>query len=130
MNLYLPDTNIFIFALTSQQPFLAWLERWVTDKALVLSSMVVAEFLSGAELQEEITFRELLATFPVLPIDRQVAELAAEYRKGFLSKHKKVWLSDCFIAATCKLNKATLVTFNTKDFPMTDIEVVDSFSLR
>lgn len=121
---YLPDTNVLIYALAGEKPYASWLKKWIVEKRLVLSSIVVAEFLSGATTEEELAFRRLLENFKVLPVDSLVAQQAASYRKIFFKKKKKVWLSDCLIAATCKLYGATLVTFNKADYPMPDIEVL------
>ena len=94
------------------------------EKSLVLSSIVVAEFLSGATKDEEIAFRSLLENFEVLPVDSIVAQVGASYRKEFKTKEKKAWLSDCLVAATCKVFGVTLVTFDRKDYPMKDIEII------
>jgi len=67
-----------------------------------------------------------LDKFGSLPVDTATARLAADYRKKFLKKGRKLPLADCLIAATCKLYKATLVTFNTTDYPMKDIPLFKS----
>ncbi|KKR86192.1 MAG: PilT-like protein [Candidatus Woesebacteria bacterium GW2011_GWB1_41_10] len=125
---FLPDTNILIYALSDRQPYSSWFAKVIKEKKLVLSSLVVAEFLSGATKEEEISFRLLLENFDVLPVDSVVAQVAAQYRKKFLQKKKKVWMFDCLIAATCKVFGATLATFDKKDYPMGDIKVISEFS--
>lgn len=122
--LYLPDTNVLIYALSGKNPYSSWLKKWIEDKSLTLSAIVVAEFLSGATKDEEITFRSLLENFEVLPVDSIVAQVGASYRKEFNTKEKKVWLSDCLVAATCKVFGATLATFDRKDYPMKNIEIL------
>ena len=59
-------------------------------------------------------------------MDETVAEIAAQYRQQFRRKEKQVYLIDCLIAATAKLYNLTLVTKNTKDYPMKDIKVISS----
>jgi predicted nucleic acid-binding protein len=80
--------------------------------------------LAGATQEEEKLFEALLDKFSSLPVDTAVAKITASYRKKYLAKGYKIKLPDCLIAATCKLYKATLITFNQKDFPMKDIKVV------
>lgn len=122
--LFLPDTNVLIYALAGKTPYSSLFKNWIEEKRLVLSAIVVAEFLSGATKDEELAFRAILENFEVLPVDSVVAQVGALYRKEFTTKEKKVWLSDCLVAATCKVFGTVLVTFNKKDYPMKDIEVL------
>jgi len=121
MKLFLVDTNVLIYALAGKQPWANLIQKWIKQKQLALSVIVVAEFLSGATDEEAKIFEALLDKFGSLPVDTATARLAADYRKKFLKKNRKLPLPDCLIAATCKLYKATLVTFNAADYPMKDI---------
>ena len=121
--IYLPDTNVLIYALAGKTPYSTLFKKLLDDKRLVMSAVVVAEFLSGAHKDEELAFKNILESVEVLPVDGAVAQIAASYRREFKRKFKKVWLTDCMIAATCKVFGATLVTFDPKDYPMTDIDV-------
>lgn len=112
-----------IFALAGKKPYSDWLSGWIKEKRLVLSAIVVAEFLSGARREEEIVFRNLLENFKVLPVDSIVAQVGASFRKEFTRKKKRVWLSDCLIAATCRVFGAILVTFDKKDYPFDEIDI-------
>lgn len=122
-NLFLPDTNIFIYALSGQPPYSIWLKKLIENKKLAISAMVVAEFIGGAKETELVFFKDILNRFGVYDIDNIVAQVAGEYRNEFSKKTKKVWLIDCLIAATCKVNGLVLVTANKKDYPMTDINI-------
>ena len=123
MKLYLVDTNVLIYALAGKKPWANLVKDWIKKKQLALSSMVVAEFLTGASEEEAKIFEALLDKFGSLPIDTITARLAAEYRKKFLKKGRKLKLPDCLIAATCKIYQATLVTFDASDYPMKDISI-------
>lgn len=122
MKLFLPDTNVLIYGLADQNPYNQNLTEWIKEKNLALSVIVVAEFLTRATSDEEKLFNALLDKFGSLPIDTSIARIAADYRKSFLQKGYRLKLPDCLIAATSKFYNATLVTFNLKDFPMTDIK--------
>lgn len=122
INLFLPDTNILIYALANKAPFAQYLREWVENKTLVLSAIVVAEFLSKATTSEEKMFAALLDQFGSLPVDTTIARIAASYRKSFEKSVYRLKLPDCLIAATAKFYNATLVTFDIKDFPMKDIK--------
>ena len=119
----LPDTNILIYAFSELQPYANWLRKAIDERKLVLSAIVIAEFLSGATKKDEVSLKLLMDRFDVLPIDGVIAQVAAEYKKKFSKKTKKVWLSDCLIAATCKVYGVTLATFDAKDYPFEDIDI-------
>ena len=119
----LPDTNILIYAFSGLQPSANWLTKAIDEKKLVLSAIVIAEFLSGATKKDEVSLKLLMDRFDILPVDGVIAQVAAEYKKKFYKKTKKVWLSDCLIAATCKVYGVTLATFDAKDYPFEDIDI-------
>ena len=121
---YLPDTNILICALSGQEPYASWLVKNIKEKTILLSAIVVSEYLSGVTKDEEVAFRGILENVEVVPVDSVIAQVGAGYRREYSRKRKKVWLFDCLIAATCKVYGAALVTFDEKDYPMKNIEVI------
>jgi len=120
---YLADTNVLVYAFKGIEPYAGWVRKAIEQKTLFFSSIVVAEFLEGAQADEEISLKMLLDNLETLSVDRVIAEEAAKYRKLFNRKSKKIWMSDCMIAATCKVNSLTLVTADKKDYPMDDITI-------
>lgn len=122
MELYLPDTNIFIYAYHGEEPAATRVKTWIVAKALIISSIVAAEFLSGGDDLERDKFSALLDKIGTVPIDTAVARIASDYKRAFGRKKSGLRLTDALIAGTCKLYGATLVTNNPKDFPMKDIE--------
>lgn len=75
------------------------------------SAISIGEFLSQATEEAENKLNELIARFPVLPVNLETA------------KQKRIQLLDCFLAAQAKLNNLTLVTNNKTDFSVKDIKV-------
>lgn len=120
---YLPDTNIFIRAARGFSPELEFLHKIILKRQILISSIVVGEFLAKATGQEEKTFENLLNEFTVLSIDIEVAKIAAKYRKESL-KVKRAQMLDCFLAAQAKTHKLVLVTNNKSDFPMKDVKII------
>lgn len=120
---YLPDTNILIQAFNSLGIEAQFLNKAIQKKKLLLSSVVIAEFMSKANDQELASLEKLLKVFPVLIVDEKIAREAAQYRRDSL-KTKRVHMLDCFLAAQAKVNKLTLVTNDKSDFPMTDISII------
>ncbi len=122
--MYLPDTNIFILGILGEEPEATFLYKVIKKGKLVISSLVIAEYLSKANKKEENRFKMLIGNFKVLSVDAQVAEAGAKYRQNLRQKSKRVALIDCLIAAQAKLDDLTLVTNNRSDFPMSDIKVI------
>lgn len=118
MDLYLPDTNIFIYALAGRQPYAQFLGKCIATEHLAISVIVMAEFLSGARGKEVMAFERIVSYFIPLPITAQVARIGARYRKKY---KKDIKLPDALIAASCKVHEAILVSNNLQDFPMDDI---------
>lgn len=114
----LPDTNVLILALLGQEPAASWLREAIISKRLVLSAVVVAEFLVRAKETDQAIIAKLCRQFPVLAVDLEVAQKAAQYRRKFLLRRQKMHLPDCFIAAQCLLHGAQLATYNRKDYPL------------
>lgn len=120
------DTNVYIRALAGKTPDTALLKRAVLNKTVVLSPIVIAEFLARALKEEQEIFEEIIQSFPLLSIDEETARIAAAYRKASLQT-SRTKLLDCFLAAQAKIHNAALVTNNRSDFPMRDIRVITPF---
>lgn len=58
--------------------------------------------------------------FPILNVNREIAELAAEYRADY-----GMTSEDALIAATARIHDLTLVTRNTSDFHNCDIRLIN-----
>ncbi len=121
--MFLPDTNIFILGLKGNHPEATFLKKAIQNNRLCISVVIIGEFLSKAQEQDAETFHMLVNMFEVLPVDKEVARVAAELRKES-SKKKRIHLLDCFLAAQAKLNNLTLVTNNKADFGVKDIKII------
>lgn len=122
MELYLPDTNIFIYAFHGEEPAAGHIKNWITSKNLLVSSIAAAEFLSGGDDRERDKFSAILDRLGTVPVDTAVARMASDYKRQFRGSKPGLRLPDALIAAMSKLYSATLVTNNPKDFPMDDIK--------
>lgn len=120
---YLPDTNIFIMAARGYTTEAKFLSGAIKKRQIAISAVVAAEFLTKADASEEKGFQGLLSQFSVIPIDIEVAKVAARYRRDSL-KSKKAHMLDCFLAAQAKLNNLTLVSNNKADFPIEGVKII------
>lgn len=123
----LPDTNIFIPALAKQEPYASFLNTLIKERRLAFSTITIAEYLTGASGAEEKIFNSLLSYSQILPVDLAVAQVAGYYRRKYREKKKNIPLPDALIAATCKVYRIALATFDKKGYPMDDIEIIDKF---
>lgn len=121
MEIYLPDTNIFIYAFHAEEPYARRCSEWITQKTLAISAIAAAEFLSGGDDLERDKFQALIDKFGTLPIDTTVARIAGDYKRRYSGSKPGLRLPDALIAASCKLYGSILVTNNPNDFPMDDI---------
>lgn len=122
---FLLDTNIIIEAFWGKEPVASLVESWIEEGVIAMSAVTVSEILSKANKKEKEKLSLLTNRFGAFPVDVTVAEIAGNYRKEFSRKKTRVYLLDCFIAATAKLYNLKLVTKNTKDYPMKDVEIID-----
>jgi predicted nucleic acid-binding protein len=88
----------------------AYLER-VGDRAAI-TAITRAEVLTGFETTDVPLARALLERFRLIPIDAQVADLAAQLRREHRWK-----LPDALQAAAARLHGLKLATRNLKAFP-------------
>jgi predicted nucleic acid-binding protein len=77
-----------------------------------ISVITRAEVMVGFEPQAALRAQPVLDLFPVLPITKEAADLAAQLRRQHRWK-----LPDAFQAALAQIHKLQLVTRNTRDFP-------------
>ena len=120
---FLVDTNVYIRAFSGKEPDATFLKRIVRKKGIILSPIVLAEFLPRALKEEQKLFEEIIHSFPMIPIDEHTGRLASHYRKASLQT-SKIRLLDCFLVAQCKQHNLTLATNNRTDFTMKDIQVI------
>lgn len=86
---------------------------------LAISAVTRAEVLTGFERPQVEVAARLLDRFPLLPLTKETADLAAGLRR----KHK--WkLPDAFQAALAHIHGLKLATRNTKDFPPAEFAFV------
>lgn len=121
---YLPDTNILVNYFRGKDPERDLFTKVISSNNLYISVITIAEILAGAPDQEVKDLHELLSASNVVVANQEVAAIAGNYRRQFSRKTKKVYLMDCFIAASCKSQNLTLITNDKKDFPMKDIKII------
>jgi len=114
------DTDVLILHLRGNESVCEMLRDVAQDSLLCCSAITIGEIHTGMRDEEREKTVKLLNSLAVIDVDRKIAALAGDYRRTIKSHHLE--LDDCLIAATCVVNKATLITGNIKHYPMQEIE--------
>jgi predicted nucleic acid-binding protein len=110
------DTDVLVEYLRGRSEAVEYLEGLTSD--LYISVISVAELFAGVrDDEEEISLKQLLLAFAILPVTEKTARLGGLYRRDYGGSHG-TGLADALIAATSEENGADLVTLNRRHFPM------------
>ena len=112
--MYTLDTNVIIYYLKGDAAVVSFFDSLLgKDISFYASTITELELLSFSTLapSEQNLIKELLATISIIPVDSQIARLAAAVRR---ISHAKI--PDSIIAATALFTGSTLLTRNIKDF--------------
>ncbi|MBI3558838.1 type II toxin-antitoxin system VapC family toxin [Candidatus Gottesmanbacteria bacterium] len=126
--MYLLDSDIVIWLLRKDQKVTKATKQLAKKDILGVSTITVAEVYKNAFQQEFFDIEELFSKNIPVDVNTEIARLAGKYWKEFHPKLEKLSLSDTIIAATARFYDATLVTLNTRHFPMTDIKIINPLS--
>lgn len=119
---HLLGSDVIIWVLRSHPPTLDLIKKIAQMGVPACSPVSVIEVLLGATPEEEERTRELLSALRLLPVDRGVAERAAEYIKTYQDR-KDPDFADAIIAATAVVHDLTLVTYNRQHYPMRELKL-------
>ena len=123
MERYLIDTDIIIDHLKGEEKSRDFLKRMKAENADILYSVITkAELYAGVRPREEEGVKRLLESMDEVGINGEIAEAGGRYKNRFHASHGLL-LPDALIAASAKRVGATLVTLNTKHYPMRDIKI-------
>jgi predicted nucleic acid-binding protein len=115
------DTDVLIDYLRGVPEAIHFLEH--LEDPLLLSAISVAELFAGARPGREMqALKDFLSAFDIVPIDHEVARQGGLFRGTYGPSHGSR-LADALIAATATIQGATLVTLNSKHFPMVEVRV-------
>jgi len=119
---FLIDSDVIIWALRGQRETLELLRTLQGLGIPACSPISIIEVKLGVKGGEERKTTSFLDSLEVYPIDRQVADKASEYIVGCRRKGITLGIPDAIIAATCTIHELTLVTYNTKHYPLPEVK--------
>jgi predicted nucleic acid-binding protein len=119
MATFLLDTCVIIDALNDKRGRPALLLDLVrSGHVLACCPINITEVYAGMRPKEEAATEGLLSSLQYVPITPPAARLAGELKRDYARKGTTLNLGDVIIAAVAVHNALTLLTDNTKDFPM------------
>lgn len=119
--MYLLDTDILIWVLRGREEIVNKVSLLKDNNEMAISVISIAEIYKNIFPSELPATQSFLNAHTIISVDKEIAEIAGLYWQQYSKQIQKLSLMDCFIAATAKNNKATLMTLNIRHFPMSDI---------
>lgn len=111
------DTDVLIDYLRAQPRAVDYLEH-LADISIYISVVTVAELYAGTRNEEEQRrIGLMLSDFTILPADYNIGYTAGLMKQQYGKSHG-ISIADALIAATAQAHGLSLVTLNTKHFPM------------
>jgi len=124
MATFLLDTCVIIDALNNKRGRPALLLDLVrSGHVLACCPINITEVYAGMRPKEEAATEGFLASLQHFPIAPPAARLAGEFKRDYARKGTTLNLGDVIIAAVAIHNALTLLTDNTKDFPMAELSL-------
>jgi predicted nucleic acid-binding protein len=111
------DTTVLIDALRNRNQMRSHLANMAASgKALVTSTICVAEVYGGLRSGEEAKTRAFLETMEWLAVSGEIAKLAGELKSSLRRQGHTRSIPDMIVAATALERGLSLATDNRKDF--------------
>lgn len=123
--MYLLDTDVLIWILRGRKNIVDKVSSLKDKSPLCISVISIAETYKNIFSSELTITEDFLEQHIIFDVDQKIAKIAGLYWQQYGKKLKNLSLTDCLIAATANTNSTTLVSLNTKHFPMKDIHLLN-----
>lgn len=117
------DSDIIIWCLRGRKDVVEIIRELEKEAVPSCSALSIIEIKLGAKKKEEEATNAFLDALQVFPVDKNIAILAAKYIKEYKTKGKTLDFVDAVIAATAVINDLSLVTYNTKHYPIAELRL-------
>ena len=119
---YLLDTDVLINFFKHREPETSRIAELSGTATLAISTLTIAELRTGWTAGQAAFFLPRLYDLcDVVPVTREIAEQAGEWRAQYGKKGETLGTVDTVIAATAHAQGMSLMTNNTKHYPMSEI---------
>ena len=123
--MFLLDTDVLIWVLRGKKEIIEKVSALKNEAPLSISVISTAEIYKNIFPSELPTTEDYLDQHVIFDVDQKIAKIAGLYWQQYIKRLKNLSLTDCLIAATANVNNLTLVSLNTKHFPMKDIKILN-----
>ena len=128
--MYTLDTDIVIWILRKEQRIIDFVKDIVEKNNTSVSTITVAEIYKNIFPDEILSFDDFLSHQAIIPVTVEIAKEAGLYWQKFHRKLLNLSITDCIVASTTQKSNSTLLTLNTRHFPMSDIKILDPLKKR
>ena len=124
MKLFLLDTNIIVDVLRKRNDRRLLIEHLLEQgQPLASCPITLTEIYAGMRPHEENTTRAFMKSLVFLSVTEEIAEHAGHLKARYAKRGRNLSFQDVSIAAVSIAYGCTLVTENTKDFPMPELQL-------
>ena len=118
------DTSVLIDVLRQRNRRRETLLELVgANNSLATSTLNIAELYAGMRVGEEDSTEALLSGLECLDLTNSSARLAGKIKSHWSKRGRTLTLADAMIAAIAIEGRYALLTDNTKDFPMPELQL-------
>ena len=121
MSKFLLDSDVIIWHLRGRKEVTEVLRDLQRFGLPACSALSVLEIQLGVKKGEEEKTNRFLESLRIFDVDMEIASKAAQLIRRSKARGVTLDLPDSVIAATCILHDLILVTYNTKHYPLSEI---------
>ena len=123
MSKYLLDSDIIIWHLRGRKEITEMLKDLQRSGLPTCSAISVLEVQLGIKTKgEEGKTNRFLESLKVFDINMDIAKMAAQLIREYKAKGVTMDIPDAIIASSCILHDLTLVTYNRKHYPISELK--------
>mgnify|MGYP001026920073 CR=1 FL=1 len=122
MSRFLLDSDVIIWHLRGQKEVTEMLKDLQRFGLPACSALSVLEVQLGVKKGEEEKTDRFLRSLRIFDLNREIANKAAQLIREYRATGVTIDLPDAIIASTCILHDLTLVTYNVRHYPITEMK--------
>jgi predicted nucleic acid-binding protein len=122
MSRFLLDSDVIIWHLRGHKEVTEMLRDLQRFGLPACSALSVLEVQLGVKKGEEEKTDRFLRSLRIFDVNREIANKAAQLIREYRATGVTIDLPDAVIASTCVLHDLTLVTYNVKHYPITEMK--------
>jgi predicted nucleic acid-binding protein len=130
MSRFLLDSDVIIWHLRGRKEVTDMLRNLQKFGLPACSALSILEVQLGVKKGEEEKTDLFLRSLRIFDVNIEIANKAAQLIRENKAKGVTIDLPDAIIASTCILHDLILVTYNTKHYPISEIEFYQLPSIK